>query len=187
MLQAVSVLRGGRSCLSTGTVQASTYGFTDSVNRFFDKAAGLVENRLAASLSGKMSPDEKLSMVRGILGIIKPCNSVLGMTFPIKRDNGQFVTVEAWRAQHSHHRTPCKGGKTLFVLSAAHCVNIDNLSWLERANFDPLHNKNHRFSCSKIVSQLCLSDNPHTAGSGGLLGKKVKYLLSVTFYLYFFF
>jgi len=88
----------------------------DSVSKFYDKAAGLVERRLADSLSGKMSPAEKLSVVRGILGIIKPCNTVLGMSFPIKRDNGQYVTVDGWRAQHSHHRTPCKGGKRLLFI-----------------------------------------------------------------------
>lgn len=98
------------------TAQSSQRGgFTDSVNKFFEKAAGLVENRLAETLSGQLTPDESLSVVRDTLGIIKPCNSVLGMTFPIKRDNGKFVTVEAWRAQHSHHRTPCKGGKRLCV------------------------------------------------------------------------
>jgi len=116
MLRPTYVLRGGRSCLCTGAARANEYGhgFIDSVNKFFDKAAGLVESRLAGSLGGKMKPDEKMAIVRGTLGIIKPCNSVLGMSFPIKRDNGKLVTIEAWRAQHSHHRTPCKGGKALF-------------------------------------------------------------------------
>jgi len=112
MLRPVLVLRGGRNYLVSSTGQRK---FTDSVNKFFDKAAGMVENRLAASLGGKMTPEEKLLAVRGTLGIIKPCNSVLAMSFPIKRDNGSFVTVDAWRAQHSYHRTPCKGGMRLFI------------------------------------------------------------------------
>jgi len=117
MLRPVSLLGGGRCYLSTATVPAQQYGFTETVNKFFDKAAGLVENRLTASVSGRLTTDEKLSIVRGTLGIIKPCNSVLGMSFPIKRDNGKFVNVEAWRAQHSHHRTPCKGGKRVCIAS----------------------------------------------------------------------
>ena len=114
MLRPVSVVAAGagRCYLSIGAAALSSQhgAFMDSVSKFYDKAAGLVERRLADSLTGRMTPDERLSVVRGILGIIKPCNSVLGMSFPIKRDNGQYVTVDGWRAQHSHHRTPCKGG-----------------------------------------------------------------------------
>lgn len=44
------------------------------------------------------------------------------MSFPIKRDNGQFVNIQAWRAQHSHHRTPCKGG-----ISFGPSVNADSV------------------------------------------------------------
>jgi glutamate dehydrogenase (NAD(P)+) len=46
----------------------------------------------------------------GILQQIKQCNSVYQMRFPIKRESGEIVTLEAYRVQHSHHKTPCKGG-----------------------------------------------------------------------------
>jgi hypothetical protein len=86
-------------------------GFTDTVEKFFDRAAALSESRLVAGLRDKAhNNEEKLALVRGVLSMIKPCNAVLGISFPIKRDNGEFINIQAWRAQHSHHRTPCKGG-----------------------------------------------------------------------------
>ncbi len=47
---------------------------------------------------------------RGVLGQIKACNAVYRIKFPIKRDDGNVEVIEAYRVQHSHHKTPCKGG-----------------------------------------------------------------------------
>lgn len=46
----------------------------------------------------------------GLLDLVKSCNSVYRMKFPVRDDNGEIVVIEAYRAQHSHHRLPCKGG-----------------------------------------------------------------------------
>ena len=81
----------------------------------------------ARGLSGGTTPDDEprfLEMVKinlekaakhtdlspGILNQIMACNSVLRVSFPIERDNGAIEVIRAYRAQHSHHRTPCKGG-----------------------------------------------------------------------------
>jgi len=68
------------------------YSFFQSVERSFDKAA----------IFTNWDP--------GILEQIKQCNSVYQMRFPIKKENGEIVTIEAYRVQHSHHKAPCKGG-----------------------------------------------------------------------------
>ena len=87
--------------------------FNAMVELFYDKAVGLLRPRLPAQMSGRISLEEKEKKVNGILGIIKPCNRVMAIVFPIKKDNGEFEMIEAWRAQHSDHMTPCKGGQTL--------------------------------------------------------------------------
>ena len=66
--------------------------FFQQVNDSFDKAA------------------VHLDYEPGLLRQIKICNSVYHMTFPIKRDNGKIEAIHAWRAEHSHHRLPVKGG-----------------------------------------------------------------------------
>ena len=67
-------------------------GFFEQVNRNFDKAAALTQH----------SPD--------LLTLIKNCNSVYHFTFPLRRDNGTVEVIHAWRAEHSHHKLPTKGG-----------------------------------------------------------------------------
>lgn len=47
----------------------------------------------------------------GILDTMKPCQDVLSVSFPIKRNSGEYELIRGYRAQHSHHRTPCKGGE----------------------------------------------------------------------------
>ncbi|HMX80792.1 MAG TPA: Glu/Leu/Phe/Val dehydrogenase, partial [Ferruginibacter sp.] len=68
------------------------YSFFQSVERSFDKAAKLTKWDL------------------GILEQIKACNSVYQMRFPVKMDDGSIEVIEAYRVQHSQHKTPCKGG-----------------------------------------------------------------------------
>src|SRR6186997_1352422 len=68
------------------------YSFFQSVEKSFDKAAKFT----------KWDP--------GILEQIKACNAVYQIRFPIKRDDGSIEVIEAYRVQHSQHKSPCKGG-----------------------------------------------------------------------------
>jgi len=82
--------------------------FFEMVERYYDRAAELLHPNLVKDMSGTL--DEREKRVKGILALIKPCNRVMAVTFPIKRDNGEFEMIEAWRAQHSDHKLPSKGG-----------------------------------------------------------------------------
>ena len=54
--------------------------------------------------------EQKEKKCRGILRLIEPCAHVLEVTFPLERDDGEYEMITGYRAQHSHHRSPCKGG-----------------------------------------------------------------------------
>lgn len=49
------------------------------------------------------------SLPVGVLDQVKACSAVYRMRFPVKEDGGIRV-IEAFRAEHSHHRLPTKGG-----------------------------------------------------------------------------
>ncbi len=70
----------------------STISFLDQVNQNFDRAAAFT----------KHDPT--------LLSQIKACNSVYKMAFPLRRDDGRIEVINAWRAEHSHHKMPTKGG-----------------------------------------------------------------------------
>ncbi|VDK43564.1 unnamed protein product [Dibothriocephalus latus] len=84
--------------------------FFEMVGLFFDEALPHVEKKLIETLPYKGSAEEKESYIKGVLSTIKPCNNCYEFTFPIKLDNGKFELFQGWRAQHSHHIAPCKGG-----------------------------------------------------------------------------
>lgn len=71
---------------------SDNYSFFGAVEKSFDKAAKFT------------------TWAPGILEQIKACNAVYQMRFPIKRDDGSIEVMEAYRVQHSQHKTPCKGG-----------------------------------------------------------------------------
>jgi glutamate dehydrogenase (NAD(P)+) len=72
--------------LSVGT------SFLDQVNQAFDHAATFTHH------------DPTL------LANIKACKNLFYTSFPIKRDDGRIEVMHAWRAEHSHHKLPTKGG-----------------------------------------------------------------------------
>ena len=47
---------------------------------------------------------------KGLIDQIRITNSVYQIQFPLKRDDGSIEVIQAWRAEHSHHIRPVKGG-----------------------------------------------------------------------------
>ncbi len=68
------------------------YKFYEQVNKNFDKAA------------------EYTRFHPGLLKQIKICNTIYHVTFPLRRDDGTIEVIEGWRVEHSHHKSPTKGG-----------------------------------------------------------------------------
>ena len=79
------------------------YSFFGAVEKSFDKAAKFTK------------------WDAGLLEQIKQCNAVYRMHFPVKV-NDQIQVIKAYRVQHSHHKSPCKGG-----IRFAPNVNLDEV------------------------------------------------------------
>lgn len=126
---------GNKASISTTSMKASETEpdgephFLEMVNIYAENAHAMTLEKL---LSAKPAPgirhDEhsvREKHIRGILDIIKPTNTSLAVTFPLKRDSGEIVMINGFRAQHSHHRLPTKGG-----IRYAPDVNMDEVQAL---------------------------------------------------------
>ncbi len=93
--------------------------FEDNVNAYFDHAAGFCNH------------------AKGLLDKIRVCNSCYSFAFPVRHVDGTIEVVHAWRAEHSHHKLPTKGGiryspqvdesevKALAALMTYKCALVD--------------------------------------------------------------
>ena len=79
-------------------------GFFGQVNRMFGQAAEHTDHKL------------------GVLYQIRACDNIIRFEFPIKRDDGTIQVIRGYRAEHSHHMEPTKGG-----IRYAPNVNVDEV------------------------------------------------------------
>ena len=103
--------------------------FLQQVQLYFDEAAKYI----------KVRPD--------ILEVIKRCQTVVSFTIPLKRDNGKIELISAYRAHHSYHKLPCKGG-----IRYAADVDIQEVQAL----------------ASLMTFKLAVSDIPFGGAKGGI-------------------
>jgi glutamate dehydrogenase (NAD(P)+) len=92
--------------------------FFENVSLNFDKAAAFTQHP------------------KGLLDLIKACNSVYAFQFPFHSQRG-YEVISGWRAEHSHHKLPVKGGiryseqvdedevKALAALMTYKCAVVD--------------------------------------------------------------
>merc|ERR1712136_259703 len=109
-----------------GIESAEDPNFFQMVEYFYHKSCLILQDKLVEDWKApKMSTEEKRKRVAGLLKIMQPCHHILEVCFPLKRDSGEYEMVTGYRAQHSHHRLPTKGG-----IRYSDEVNIDEVKAL---------------------------------------------------------
>jgi glutamate dehydrogenase (NAD(P)+) len=110
--------------------------FFDEVNKMFDRAAAHTDH------------------APGLLAQIRSCNSAYHVSFPLVRDNGEIEVIHAYRAEHSHHMQPTKGG-----IRYAPTVNADEVMAL-----------------ASLMSYKCaIVDVPYGGAKGGICIDRRQY------------
>lgn len=104
MLKALTMFKGARAlkftnvarCFSIpGTAEPS---FVEQTNQFFNQAAEFLTKNQPGLIE------------KSLLDFIRPPKTVLKLNMPLRRDDGTIEVIPGYRAQHSYHRVPCKGG-----------------------------------------------------------------------------
>ena len=109
------------SCLDTlptvagTTVAGTTAANTTAAEPSFNEGLSLAVDRAL----------RHLDLPPGLAEQVKACDSVLQVHFPVRLDDGMFHVFRGWRATHSSHLLPAKGG-----IRYATCVDQDEVEAL---------------------------------------------------------
>lgn len=79
------------------------------VEYFFHRGCQIAEDKLVEDMKAG-TIDERKKKVKGILMLMQGCDHIIEISFPLRRDSGDYEMITGYRAQHCTHRTPTKGG-----------------------------------------------------------------------------
>ena len=81
-----------KACFTTEVKEIQEPGFLEMVQMYFDGAS------------------KHIDIPKYYLNLIKSTKAAIKFNFPLVRDDGTIQTIQAYRAQHSLHYLPTKGG-----------------------------------------------------------------------------
>lgn len=123
------------------------------VEYFFHRGCQIAEDRLIEDMKGG-SLEERKKKVKGILMLMQGCDHIIEISFPLRRDSGDYEMITGYRAQHCTHRTPTKGG--MYAPFYFFCI-ILLISQLGSIVHVPFHSinllKNERWIIIKVISK----------------------------------
>src|SRR5512138_1003096 len=105
--------------MAAGFASIASRTFEENVNLYFDRAALHCRHP------------------KGLLDTIRACHAVYAFEFPLRNPDGSIELVKGWRAEHSRHKLPVKGGirfsaavdesevKALAALMTYKCAIVD--------------------------------------------------------------
>jgi glutamate dehydrogenase (NAD(P)+) len=95
-----------------------------------------------------------LNIPNGLLGQIKACNNVYYFQFPVRFADNHYEIFEGWRAEHSQHKKPVKGG----------------------TRFSELVNQDEIMALAALMTYKCaIVDVPFGGSKGGVRFNPKKY------------
>eukprot|EP00484_Ammonia_sp_Unknown_P018805 CAMPEP_0197049268 /NCGR_PEP_ID=MMETSP1384-20130603/24448_1 /TAXON_ID=29189 /ORGANISM="Ammonia sp." /LENGTH=514 /DNA_ID=CAMNT_0042481521 /DNA_START=189 /DNA_END=1733 /DNA_ORIENTATION=+ len=119
----------GKKPLTGGDPHGEGMAFLAASRKYFEKAAAI------------------LGLSQDAIETLSHPRVVFKFTFPFRDDNGDYHTIHGYRAQHTHHKLPCKGG-----------IRMDEAVDLQET-----------IALSMLMTWKCaVLDVPYAGGKGGI-------------------
>lgn len=93
--------------------------FAQMVEYYYHSAAQLMEPMMIKELEKypHMKKEQRERRVSALLQLIGSTTNLLEVTFPIRKGDGRYELITGYRAHHTRHRLPLKGGKLNYIIA----------------------------------------------------------------------